>query len=374
MYRSAPQPDIVRSHQKDEYTYNTLRDTYVDVIHGWYGNRFINDYEQEIDLLSNMTYYGITTLMNKKTLGEEYCDLLPVTNKRVQPLQLQASGKQHSTISRDTSTTTNTPTTASTSDDTTTASNTPVINTTPPSSSAATITPSTPPSTNTSVPTTATSSPPSSHKSQPLQIPRLLSREQRIMLVSLYVGLPYIYSKLRKRGRTVQIPRYSDAYVLRADASSNRRIPLLYRKLRHILLKYSIITYNKILQLVLSSDQYLTTFQKLHLALFYLYGDYLEVTKRICSVRYVLVRQLDIERPSYSLLGVLILIQLGVAGIHELYIHGKIRYSEWLERRQLLATGYTVGESDVDSRGNVISVLEEEHPSVVQIVRRVRVQ
>jgi len=114
-FPDATQPDIVRAAIKDGYYRKLLnRDTqevllqimgnFLFAIKNWFmitlsdvclGPRWITDNSQELKLFSNICYYGLTTLIGKKllkilciwltilgaqTLGEEYCDIVQVTN------------------------------------------------------------------------------------------------------------------------------------------------------------------------------------------------------------------------------------------------------------------------------------------------------
>eukprot|EP00743_Colponemidia_sp_Colp-15_P010474 GILK01011534.1.p1 GENE.GILK01011534.1~~GILK01011534.1.p1 ORF type:complete len:287 (-),score=20.93 GILK01011534.1:603-1463(-) len=54
---------------------------------------------------------------------------------------------------------------------------------------------------------------------------------------------------------------------------------------------------------------------KLHLALFYLFGVFYHVSKRLSGIRYIFIRRMDQPRPTYAALGVLILIQLFISSL-----------------------------------------------------------
>eukprot|EP00884_Botryococcus_braunii_P002756 jgi/Botrbrau1/12481/Bobra.0169s0028.1 len=53
---------------------------------------------------------------------------------------------------------------------------------------------------------------------------------------------------------------------------------------------------------------------RLHLALFYYYGIYYALSKRVTGVRYIFIGKLLEQRPSYHVLGLLLFIQLAVSG------------------------------------------------------------
>ncbi len=65
----------------------------------------------------------------------------------------------------------------------------------------------------------------------------------------------------------------------------------------------------------------------LHLALFYLFGTYLYVSKRSAGVRYVFLRRggPELERPSYAILGLLLLIQLTITAVRAARQHFRDR-------------------------------------------------
>jgi peroxin-10 len=67
------------------------------------------------------------------------------------------------------------------------------------------------------------------------------------------------------------------------------------------------------------AEPVLALVNKIHLALFYLFGQYLQLSKRLVGIRYVLVRKLDIPRPGYGFLGVLLVIHLSMLFIMSLH-------------------------------------------------------
>lgn len=85
MFNFAGQPDIVRAAQKDSYFLSTLQDDIREFGCAMFGGHRMSRYEAEVDLMSSACYYGLTTLIACKTLGEEYCDILQVNTNRTLP-------------------------------------------------------------------------------------------------------------------------------------------------------------------------------------------------------------------------------------------------------------------------------------------------
>ncbi|RLV90344.1 Peroxisome biogenesis factor 10 [Spathaspora sp. JA1] len=79
---------IVRAHQKDAYFESKYRTYIQDLFQILHGQRFINNYPQEITVLAKALYLSLTTLLGARTLGEEYVDLIYVnkTGKRLPKL------------------------------------------------------------------------------------------------------------------------------------------------------------------------------------------------------------------------------------------------------------------------------------------------
>lgn len=74
----AGQPDVVRSHQKDEYYANGMFDQVRELCQWFMGSRRVLRLEAELKMMSDLVYYILTTLLNQPTLGEEYCDIVQV--------------------------------------------------------------------------------------------------------------------------------------------------------------------------------------------------------------------------------------------------------------------------------------------------------
>ncbi|CDO94822.1 unnamed protein product [Kluyveromyces dobzhanskii CBS 2104] len=71
----ADAPSIVQAHQKDDTVESLLLQKIQDVLKKVKGQRFTNQYVNEIMILSKLVYLSITTLRYRRTLGEEYVDL-----------------------------------------------------------------------------------------------------------------------------------------------------------------------------------------------------------------------------------------------------------------------------------------------------------
>jgi peroxin-10 len=74
----AGQPDIVRSHQKDEYYTSIMFDQIRELCQWFLGSRRVLRLEAELRTMSDLVYYILTTFINQPTLGEEYCDIVQV--------------------------------------------------------------------------------------------------------------------------------------------------------------------------------------------------------------------------------------------------------------------------------------------------------
>ncbi|KAI3402629.2 PEX10 [Candida oxycetoniae] len=70
---------IVRAHQKDAYFESSYRTHLQDFFQIFKGQRFINEFSQEITVLAKALYVALTTVIGARTLGEEYVDLVYVT-------------------------------------------------------------------------------------------------------------------------------------------------------------------------------------------------------------------------------------------------------------------------------------------------------
>ena len=69
---------------------------------------------------------------------------------------------------------------------------------------------------------------------------------------------------------------------------------------------------------------------RLHLAMFYIFGLYYQVSKRLVGVRYLSLGRLGAARPSYRALGLALLLQLGV--VSGMWVADKYDASPWPRR------------------------------------------
>ncbi|XP_056319076.1 peroxisome biogenesis factor 10-like [Danio aesculapii] len=74
----ANQPQLIRSCQKDEYYQNNLTNNANELFHTFAGSRRWLQWRKEIELLSDLAYYVLTTLSGYQTLGEEYVSIIQV--------------------------------------------------------------------------------------------------------------------------------------------------------------------------------------------------------------------------------------------------------------------------------------------------------
>lgn len=78
-YPPAAAPDIIRAHQKDEYFRGRLANELAEVHRRLRGTRSAHAWANEGRLAADIAYLGLTTLAGRRTLGEEYCDVVQVT-------------------------------------------------------------------------------------------------------------------------------------------------------------------------------------------------------------------------------------------------------------------------------------------------------
>ncbi|XP_068589587.1 peroxisome biogenesis factor 10 [Cebidichthys violaceus] len=81
----ANQSQLIRSIQKDEYYQTFLRNNANEAFQTLAGSKRWLDWRREIELLSDLAYYGLTTFSGYQTLGEEYVNIVQVdpTKRRV---------------------------------------------------------------------------------------------------------------------------------------------------------------------------------------------------------------------------------------------------------------------------------------------------
>ena len=83
-YPFAAAPDIIRSNQKDTYFQGVLHEHLSSILRRLYGARFIHTYNSEAHTLTELLYLGLTTLIGNRTLGEEYCDIIQISDRSLQ--------------------------------------------------------------------------------------------------------------------------------------------------------------------------------------------------------------------------------------------------------------------------------------------------
>jgi hypothetical protein len=114
---------------------------------------------------------------------------------------------------------------------------------------------------------------------------RPVSNQRRSAFVALHVVLPYLFKRLRKNGRRVTIaPESNGSYSFGVE------IQLYYIQLFDafpVAVRASGWLWNHIVSLALKSDSALTVARRWHLALFYLVGAYLEISRRSLGLRYM---------------------------------------------------------------------------------------
>eukprot|EP01061_Rhynchopus_euleeides_P045424 TRINITY_DN8142_c0_g2_i1.p1 TRINITY_DN8142_c0_g2~~TRINITY_DN8142_c0_g2_i1.p1 ORF type:complete len:302 (+),score=101.28 TRINITY_DN8142_c0_g2_i1:172-1077(+) len=86
MFEKAPAPYVVRAAEKDEYYKRYLVDDVEEVATRLFGTRWVNKLEQEIQLVGQSAYFLLASGGGRQTLGEEYCDLLAVRSRTMQPV------------------------------------------------------------------------------------------------------------------------------------------------------------------------------------------------------------------------------------------------------------------------------------------------
>ncbi|XP_047450550.1 peroxisome biogenesis factor 10 [Mugil cephalus] len=81
----ANQSQLIRSSQKDEYYRASLRNIANEAYQTLAGSKSWLDWRREIELLSDLAYFGLTTFSGCQTLGEEYVNIVQVdpTKRRI---------------------------------------------------------------------------------------------------------------------------------------------------------------------------------------------------------------------------------------------------------------------------------------------------
>ncbi|KAL0603589.1 Peroxisome biogenesis factor 10 [Plecturocebus cupreus] len=75
---AASPPEVIRAAQKDEYYRGGLRSAAGSALHSLAGARKWLEWRKEAELLSDVAYFGLTTLAGYQTLGEEYVSIVQV--------------------------------------------------------------------------------------------------------------------------------------------------------------------------------------------------------------------------------------------------------------------------------------------------------
>lgn len=80
VYPWAAAPDIIRSHQKDAYFQTLLLQQLSGVVRSLYGARVAHNWDNEARTFTELLYLGLTTFVGNRTLGEEYTDIVQVSD------------------------------------------------------------------------------------------------------------------------------------------------------------------------------------------------------------------------------------------------------------------------------------------------------
>lgn len=82
---AAGAPELVRSNQKDRFYANHIGALLSDISYQALPLRLWLKWQREFQLVAEITYYGLTTVLGNQTLGEEYCNTIqigPTQNQR----------------------------------------------------------------------------------------------------------------------------------------------------------------------------------------------------------------------------------------------------------------------------------------------------
>lgn len=137
----------------------------------------------------------------------------------------------------------------------------------------------------------------------------LPSARRRACLFLLQVVLPYLYVKAKKHHQTLSPPLAN----------------------QHTLFTTLATLYHRLLSVLPSIEAVLPHLHRLHLALFFLSARFVSLSHRVAGLRFVHLRQ-DVanSRPSYTGLGVLLLIQLAATAA----VKGWQAVEGWREKRR----------------------------------------
>ena len=75
----AGMPEQILAAQKDNSFVGEMKKNLIDVLEKIVGESVVDNFMPEVQLLSELLYFNFTTGQGVQTLGEEYCDLQPVT-------------------------------------------------------------------------------------------------------------------------------------------------------------------------------------------------------------------------------------------------------------------------------------------------------
>ncbi|XP_004473576.2 peroxisome biogenesis factor 10 [Dasypus novemcinctus] len=75
---AASPPEVIRAAQKDDYYRGGLRSAAGSALHSLAGAKKWLEWRKEVELLSDLMYFGLTTLTGCQTLGEEYVNIVQV--------------------------------------------------------------------------------------------------------------------------------------------------------------------------------------------------------------------------------------------------------------------------------------------------------
>jgi len=183
-----------------------------DVTRQLLGPGMAMQWKEEVQVLSDAIFYGLSTLSGSQTLGEEYCDIMQVHGNR---------------------------------------------------------------------------------------LTSLLGWERTVLLL-WHILVPYMYNKIIQKLTSLSRPKFN----LSGPSHLQQRTKpwTLSEENRQRLEKFlpQIVAFMNILG-------------RVHVAVFYFSGVFYEFSKRITNVRYIFNREYNEDRPRYTILGVLILLQLGIS-------------------------------------------------------------
>lgn len=89
MFPFGSQQHILRAAQKDEFLSSQLNKSFSETFSDVLGPRLAIKYQREIRLATDLYYFATGTLVGRQTLGEEYCDLVPMDERTDKFLSIQ---------------------------------------------------------------------------------------------------------------------------------------------------------------------------------------------------------------------------------------------------------------------------------------------